>query len=87
MNFSREVKTAILVLGCIGIFIFGFSYLKGNSLFDNNKTLHAIYQDVEGLVVGAKVTIRGYSVGNVKKIDFAKLPHQTSLKGVSERQI
>ena len=72
MNFSREVKTAILVLGCIGIFIFGFSYLKGNSLFDNNKTLHAIYQDVEGLVVGAKVTIRGYSVGNVKKIDFAK---------------
>ena len=70
MNLSREVKTALLVLGCIGTFIFGFSYLKGTSLFDNEKELYAIYEDVEGLMVGAKVTINGYSVGKVKNIDF-----------------
>jgi len=70
LNLSREVKTALLVLSCIGTFIFGFSYLKGTSLFDNEKELYAIYEDVEGLMVGAKVTINGYSVGKVKNIDF-----------------
>jgi phospholipid/cholesterol/gamma-HCH transport system substrate-binding protein len=39
-------------------------------LFDNEKELYAIYEDVEGLMVGAKVTINGYSVGKVKNIDF-----------------
>jgi phospholipid/cholesterol/gamma-HCH transport system substrate-binding protein len=70
LNLSREIKTAILVLGCLGTFIFGFSYLKGTSLFDNDLVLHSVYQDVEGLVVGAKFTINGYSVGKVKNIDF-----------------
>lgn len=70
MNLSREVKTAILILGCLGTFIFGFSYLKGTSIFDNDKVLYAAYEDVEGLVVGAKVTINGFSVGKVKNIDF-----------------
>lgn len=70
MNLSREVKTAILILGCIVIFIFGFSYLKGSSLLKQEKTVHALYQDVEGLVVGANVTISGMNVGKVKQIDF-----------------
>lgn len=70
MNLSREIKTAILILGCILIFIFGFSYLKGTSLLNNEKTLHALYDDIEGLVVGANVTISGLSVGKVRKIDF-----------------
>jgi len=70
LNLSREVKTAILILGCIVIFIFGFSYLKGSSLLKQEKTLHALYQDVEGLVVGANVTISGMNVGKVKQIDF-----------------
>jgi phospholipid/cholesterol/gamma-HCH transport system substrate-binding protein len=70
LNLSREIKTAILILGCILIFIFGFSYLKGTSLLNNEKTLHALYDDIEGLVVGANVTISGLNVGKVKKIDF-----------------
>ena len=70
MNLSREVKTAILILGCIIIFIFGFSYLKGTSLLNKEKTLHALYDDIEGLVVGANVTISGLNVGKVKEIDF-----------------
>ena len=70
MNLSREVKTAILILGCIIIFIFGFSYLKGASILNNEKILHALYDDIEGLVVGANVTISGLNVGKVKEIDF-----------------
>ena len=70
MNFSREVKTAILILGCILIFIFGFSYLKGTSLLNKDKIVHALYDDIEGLVVGANITISGLNVGRVKEIDF-----------------
>lgn len=36
----------------------------------NEKTIHALYDEVEGLVVGANVTIRGLNVGKVKIIDF-----------------
>ena len=70
MNFSREVKTAILIISCILIFIFGFSYLKGTSLVNSEKLVHALYQDVEGLVVGANITVSGLNVGKVKDIDF-----------------
>jgi len=64
------VKTAILILSCIIIFIFGFSFLKGTSLLNNEKIVHALYDDIEGLVVGANITISGLNVGKVKKIDF-----------------
>ena len=70
MKFSLEVKTAILILSCIAIFIFGFSYLKGSSLLDNKKQLHTLYDDVEGLVVGSNITINGLNVGKVINIDF-----------------
>lgn len=70
MNPSREVKTAILIIGCALIFIFGFSYLKGTSLLNNEKIVHSLYEDVEGLIVGANVTMSGLNVGKVKTIDF-----------------
>lgn len=70
MNLSREIKTALLIIGCALIFIFGFSYLKGTSLLNSEKIIHTLYDDVEGLVVGANVTISGLNVGKVKSIDF-----------------
>ena len=52
------------------LFIYGYSFLKGSSLLERDKTLYAIYDEVEGLVPGAKVTINGLSVGKISKIDF-----------------
>ena len=72
MNLSRELKTAFFIIGCILVFIFGFSYLKGSSLLSKEKVVHALYNDVEGLVVGANVTISGMNVGKVRAIDFDK---------------
>jgi len=70
LNLSRELKTAFFIIGCILVFIFGFSYLKGSSLLSKEKVVHALYDDVEGLVVGANVTISGMNVGKVRTIDF-----------------
>ncbi len=77
MKVSREVKSALLVLGGIVLFIYGFSFLKGNSIFKKGKTIHSVYDEVEGLVSGAKVSINGLSVGKVSRIDF--LPSTTKI--------
>ena len=77
MKVSREVKSALLVLGGIALFIYGFSFLKGTSIFKKVKIIHAVYDEVEGLVSGAKVSINGLSVGKVSRIDF--LPNTTKI--------
>lgn len=70
MKISREIKTGIIVVGGILLFIMGFSYLKSSSLFDNSKTFYAVYSNVGGLQTGTPVSINGYSVGKVNDIKF-----------------
>ena len=70
MKLSREIKTGIIVIGGILLFILGFSYLKSSPLFENGKTLYAVYKDVGGLQVGTAVTINGLVVGNVTDVKF-----------------
>jgi phospholipid/cholesterol/gamma-HCH transport system substrate-binding protein len=48
----------------------GFSYLKSTPLFDNSKTLYAVYPNVGGLQSGTVVSINGYGVGKVNDIRF-----------------
>jgi phospholipid/cholesterol/gamma-HCH transport system substrate-binding protein len=70
LKLSREIKTGIIVIGGILLFILGFSYLKSTPLFDNSKTLYAVYEHVGGLQAGTQVTINGYNVGAVNDIRF-----------------
>lgn len=71
MNISREVKTGLLAVVAIALLIFGYSFLKGNNLLNNDRTYYAIYDNVEGLSPGSNVTINGLIVGKVLSIDFA----------------
>ena len=77
MTLSKETKAAIFVLTTIFLFIFGFNFLKGSSLFDKQKTVYAVYDEVDGLLVGANVMINGLSIGNVTDLDF--LPNSTKI--------
>lgn len=52
------------------MFIMGFSYLKSTPLFDNSKTLYAVYPNVGGLQAGTVVSINGFGVGKVNDIQF-----------------
>lgn len=70
MKLSREIKTGIIVIGGILLFILGFSYLKSSSLFDNSKKLYAVYPNVGGLQPGTAVSINGLNVGKVSDIRF-----------------
>ena len=70
MRLSRELKTGIIVIGGILLFIMGFSYLKSNPIFDDSKVFYAVYDHVGGLQTGTQVSINGYTVGKVNNIRF-----------------
>ncbi len=70
MKITYEIKTAVLVLLGIFMFIIGFSYLKGNHVFISDRTFYAIYDDVEGISKGTPVTISGFNVGSIQNIEF-----------------
>lgn len=72
MKISNEVKTGILAIFSICLFIFGYSYLKSNDIFVGDRTFYAVYSDVEGVVNGTPVTINGFPVGSIQKISFTK---------------
>ena len=69
---TNEVKTGILVILGIGLFVFGFSYLKSNDIFVSDRTFYAVYSDVEGVVNGTPVTVNGLPVGSIQNISFYK---------------
>tara|TARA_B100000886_G_scaffold52136_1_gene32028 strand:+ start:5376 stop:6305 length:930 start_codon:yes stop_codon:yes gene_type:complete len=70
MKLSYEIKTALLVLSGIFLFIVMINYLKSNDIFVSDRTFFAIYNDVEGVSTGTPVTISGFNVGSVQDISF-----------------
>ena len=77
MKLSKEIRTSIFVLVSILLFIFGFNFLKGTSILDKQKTVYAIYDEVDGLMVGASVSVNGLAIGNVTSLEF--LPNSTNI--------
>ena len=72
MKITREVKTAILVISGILLFIYLFNFLKGNDILDSSRTFYTIYENVEGLTPSTPVTINGLNVGKVQDISFTE---------------
>ncbi len=68
MKVSREIKTAVLVIISIILFIWGYSFLKGKNLFDNSNKLFVVYENVAGLATSAPVTLNGLTIGKVNSI-------------------
>ncbi|MCF6347709.1 MAG: MlaD family protein [Flavobacteriaceae bacterium] len=67
---SKELKTGIIALLVIAIFIWGFSFIKGTNLLDSNRVFYAEYNNVQGLSPSATVTINGLKVGTITNIYF-----------------
>ena len=70
MRFRKEVKVGFLAVIGILMSVFSYNYLKGFNLFEKNRTFKIIYNKVDGLSVSNPVTLNGFKIGNVKKINF-----------------
>jgi phospholipid/cholesterol/gamma-HCH transport system substrate-binding protein len=68
LKLTREIKTAILVIASILLFIWGYSFLKGRELFSTYTTFYAEYDSVEGLAKSAPITLNGLVIGKVTVI-------------------
>lgn len=70
MKVSSELKTGLIAIVALGMFIWGFSYLKGEKLLDNSRYFYTEYDNVQGLESSGAVTINGLKVGNIDEIYF-----------------
>jgi len=69
LKVSREVKTAILVLSGIALFIYLFSYLKGEDLFSNTQTYYTEF-NYNALSASSPVTVKGNKIGKIEDISY-----------------
>ena len=69
LKISREVKTAVLVISGIVLFIYLFNYLKGENLFDSNITYYTRF-DYNALETSSPITIKGNTVGKITHISY-----------------
>lgn len=70
MKLTKEIKTAILAISSILLFIWGYSFLKGSDLLSNYKKVFVEYDNVEGLLPSSPVSLNGLTIGKVKSIDL-----------------
>jgi phospholipid/cholesterol/gamma-HCH transport system substrate-binding protein len=69
LKVTREVKTAVLVISGIVLFIYLFNYLKGENLFDSNITYYTRF-DYNALNTSSPITIKGNTVGKITRISY-----------------
>ncbi|NRB58977.1 MAG: MCE family protein [Winogradskyella sp.] len=69
MKITREAKTGILVLSGIALFIYLFSFLKGDDLFTSKDVFYTEF-DYNALSSSSPVTVKGNKVGKIESIDY-----------------
>ena len=70
MKISKEVKVGIIVLAAIGLFIYGFNFLKGKNIFGKQFVVYAVYDKIEGLLEANPLLVNGFKIGQVSKISI-----------------
>jgi phospholipid/cholesterol/gamma-HCH transport system substrate-binding protein len=70
MKISREAKIGLVAVLAVCVAVWGINYLKGINIFHTADHYYAVYGNVKGLSENAMVTLNGYKVGSVKKIEF-----------------
>lgn len=65
---KKEVKVGIVVIVAIALFIYGFNFLKGHSIFNPERKLYAVYSRIDGLIEANPLLLNGFKIGQVKKL-------------------
>lgn len=70
MTISRELKTGVIAVIILALFVWGYNFLKNRSIYDKTRTFYAEYTNVQGLAAKSPITINGLKVGSVSDITF-----------------
>ena len=70
MKVTREIKTGVVAIVVIILFIWGYNFLKDQNLYDTSRMMYAEYDNVQGLAPKSPITINGLKVGSVTQISF-----------------
>jgi phospholipid/cholesterol/gamma-HCH transport system substrate-binding protein len=70
LKVSNETKVGILTVIAIALLVLGFNLLKGKSLFSSDKTIYAVYKQVNGLQPSNFVQVNGLKVGSVSDLNI-----------------
>jgi len=70
LTISRELKTGVIVVVILILFVWGYNFLKNRSIYDKTRTFYAEYTNVQGLAAKSPITINGLKVGTVSDITF-----------------
>jgi len=69
MKVSNETKVGALTAIAITLFILGFNFLRGKTLFKTGHFIYAKYANTKGIMVSNPVYINGFQVGAVFEIE------------------
>jgi len=70
LKISRELRTGFIAIVIIVLSIWGYNFLKDQSVYDNTRTFYVEYSNVHGLKTNSAVTINGLGIGKVSNIYF-----------------
>ena len=70
MSLTKEIKIGFLAIIGIMMSVFSYNYLKGINLFDKSRKFTISYEKVDGLSISNPVTMNGFKIGKVQKINF-----------------
>ena len=68
MKLSRETKIGIIVVAGVTLLFWGLNFLKGRDFFSSDKSVYAVYEQVEGLAASNPVQVNGLKVGLIRKL-------------------
>jgi phospholipid/cholesterol/gamma-HCH transport system substrate-binding protein len=76
VKLSKEIKTGIVVVLAIALFIYGFNFLKGRDIFSTSLDLYARYSHLDGLTSNNTVQLNGFKIGTVRDIRYDRASNQ-----------
>jgi len=70
MKIKKEVKIGAIAVVALVLFVWGYNFLKGSSVFSHEYKLYAHYPNSSGLSQSDPVILNGFRIGQVEKIKF-----------------
>jgi phospholipid/cholesterol/gamma-HCH transport system substrate-binding protein len=70
LKITKEIKTGLIALLAIALFVAGVNFLKGNSFFGGDDVYYAYFPNSGQLAPASSVTLNGVGIGKVLSVEY-----------------